>query len=204
MAGHPETAQRLLKMARRMQEAGGDATETPAAPAAEPAPTKYETVTCQVTYTGTTDAALDDAGRAALAVVKSYRTDDPFTGGANCNALADIGTSDEVSRWSLNALSSGSVDQSSTAGDATADPVVLGSSSVNCNVSSDRTAAAAGFEFKVGDTLTVNSGYIIKDSADALNSVYRLDGAADSITVEEFASTLVASASIAVAALIAF
>ena len=186
-----------------MQEAAGTETETPAAPTAEPAAAKYETVTCQVTYTGTTDADLDDAGRAALATVASFSTDAPFAGAA-CTALADIGTADDVSGWSLNALSPNSVDQSSTAGDAEADPVVLGSSSVNCNVSSDRAAAAAGFDFKVGDTMTINSGYIIKDSADALNSVYRLDAAAADITVEEFASTLVASATIAVAALIAF
>lgn len=109
----------------------------------------YETVTCQVTYTGTTDDTLDDASRADLAVVSSFSSTAPFTGGSACTALSDIGTANANSGWSLNALSPDSVDQSSTAG----------SSSVNCHVSSDRTAVASAFDFKVGDTLTINVGY---------------------------------------------
>ena len=56
-----------------------------------------------------------------------------------------------------------------------ADGSSQGSSSIRCSLTSKRTSPGAGYAYKAGSTIGVKAGYKIRESEDALTSLYAYD-----------------------------
>lgn len=118
-----------------------------------------------------------------------------------CKSFAEFNAAekDATSGWTLNKESADSVNQTHVA----ASTDIAGSNEVSCNVSSARSAATNSV-YKLGDKLNVRTGYKVRATKDAKTSLYSVNTAAANVELLEGATTLFASAAVAVAALLAF
>ena len=165
---------------------------------------------------------MTDVLAAASASVESYHGASAFTDAAlTTKAFADFNTGEAASTtvsaevavdldaWMVNKEDESALAQTYT---APAGDDVTGKSTVRCGVTSSRSKAEKGYDYKMGSTISIKAGYKIRASKTATTSIaaadstlteFGLSAYSASGAISQFGSTIALTAAV-IATLMAF